>query len=63
MSRLVPLKKAGHRFDLDFWEKVGTQGKFEAAWQMVTDLANWHSRYGSQQRLRRSLALLQRRES
>jgi len=61
MERLVPLKKAGRDFDLKFWKKIGTYGKFEAAWQMVCDLPNWNPRYGTQQRLRRSVASLKLR--
>lgn len=61
MSRLVSLKEADRSFDLLFWKKVGTQGKFEAAWDMVSDLPNWNPRYGNQQRLRRSVASLKLR--
>lgn len=61
MERLVPLEKADRSFDLEFWHKVGTRGKFEAAWDMVCDLPNWNPRYVPQQRLRRSFSTLKLR--
>ncbi len=63
MSRLVSLQKADSSFDLAFWKKVGPQGKFEAAWDMVRDLVNWNSKYAPQQRLRRTVSLLKQRSS
>ncbi|MBI1870379.1 MAG: hypothetical protein HYS07_04205 [Chlamydiae bacterium] len=62
MSRLVPLKEARRDFDLLFWKRIGTQGKFEAAWNMVCDLANWKPGYAHQQRLRRTVASLKLRK-
>lgn len=61
MSRLVSRKALDRRFDLAFWRRVGTQGKFAAAWDMVRELIHWNPRHGDQQRLRRSVAVLQRR--
>lgn len=63
MSRLVKLKDQDRSFDLEFWERVGAQGRFEAAWDMVLDLVNWNKDYGNQQRLRRTDTSLQRRRS
>jgi hypothetical protein len=40
---------------------MGAQKKFAAAWGMVTELANWNSKYEAQQRLRRSSATLKQR--
>lgn len=61
MERLVPIQGHDRTFDLDFWKRVGPQGKFEAAWEMVCDLAQWNSRYATQSRLRRTVESLQRR--
>ena len=62
MSRLVRLKNADDRFDLSFWKKVGAEGRFDAAWQMVCDLTKIRPRYGTQQRLRRTVSSLKHRE-
>ncbi|MBI2082264.1 MAG: hypothetical protein HYT76_01720 [Deltaproteobacteria bacterium] len=61
MERFVPLEGCDKDFDLEFWRRVGTQGKFEAAWEMVLDLPNWNSRYANQQRLRRTVSSLKHR--
>ena len=61
MGRLVPRKSLDRSFDLIFWKKVGVQGRFEAAWEMVRELVDWNPRYGHQQRLRRSIASLKLR--
>lgn len=61
MSRLVPLKGLDRSFDLAFWRKVGPQGRFEAAWEMVRELPEWTFSRGRQQRLRRSSARLKLR--
>lgn len=61
MARLVRLKDQDRSFDLEFWSRIGTQGKFVAAWEMVCNLAKWKSGYVKQQGLRRSAVSLQRR--
>ncbi|MBI2340083.1 MAG: hypothetical protein HYU99_06960 [Deltaproteobacteria bacterium] len=61
MSRLVGLKEADDSFDLEFWKRVGAEGRFAAAWAMVCDLKNWNPRYASQQRLRRTVSSLKYR--
>ena len=63
MSRLVKLEDADDSFDIEFWNKVGVQGKLEAAWQMVCDLVNWNPKYAPEPRLRRSHTLFKRRGS
>ena len=37
MSKLVSLNKMDRSFDLEFWDKVGVQGRFQALWQMVLE--------------------------
>ncbi len=63
ITRLGPLKKKGDDFDLVFWNRIGIDGKFKAAWQMVLEAANWNKSHVTQQRLRRSVAFLKQRES
>jgi hypothetical protein len=63
MSRLIKREDMDRSFDIQFWKRVGVQGKFEAAWDMVCELENWSSRYVSQQGLRRTHTLLKRRGS
>ena len=62
MSRLVAWKDMDDSFDIEFWNRVGTQGKLAAAWQMVEDLINWNPKYAPEPRLRRSHTSLKRRE-
>jgi len=63
MVRKVKTTDQDRSFDLEFWGRVGVQGKFAAAWEMVCDLAKWKPGYAKQQGLRRSIATLQRRRS
>ena len=62
MARLSPLKNNDRSFDLQFWDRVGTQGKFEAAWQMVREWAAWKGIDESQLRFQRTIASLKQRE-
>jgi len=38
MSRLIRRDQQDRAFDIEFWQKVGAQGRFAAAWQMVKDV-------------------------
>ena len=38
MARLVKASEQDRSFDLVFWKKVGAEGRFEAAWQMVSEV-------------------------
>ena len=35
MSRLVPLKDADRSFDIEFWQRLGPEAIFKAAWELV----------------------------
>jgi hypothetical protein len=35
MSRFVPLKDADRSFDIEFWQRLGTEAIFRAAWELV----------------------------
>lgn len=64
MARMVKLSDDTSAFDLEFWDRVGVQGRFAAAWQMVCDLYKLNpKKYGRQQRLQRSVAVLKPRKS
>jgi hypothetical protein len=39
MARLVKLKDADRSFDIAFWRRVGAEGRFVAAWQMVEEVS------------------------
>ena len=61
MEKLSRLGKGVDDFDFRFWKKVGIQGKFSAAWEMVLDLNNWGKKRVYQPRLQRSVAALKSR--
>lgn len=42
-------------FDLHFWQKVGAEGIFQAAWEMVKEVALFRGKDVSQSRLQRSV--------
>lgn len=55
MARIVDLKHADRSFDLEFWRKVGPEGRFSAAWGMVKDYYLARGNDISQQRLQKSV--------
>jgi len=59
MARMVPINEADRSFDLAFWEKVGAEGRFAAAWQMVLEVDAIRGKSVSQPRLQRSVQNLQ----
>ena len=61
LAQLIRRSRANDSFDLRFWRKVGVQGRWEAAWKMVEDLAQWKGARENQQRLRKSVATLAHR--
>ncbi len=63
MARLVERDKADRSFDLDFWQKVGAKGRFEAAWQMVIEVQAFRGKNVDQSRLQRSVQSIKRRTS
>ena len=48
-------------FDLAFWRKVGVEGIFSAAWDMVAESRAFRGDHGDQPRLQRSLLRIVRR--
>ncbi len=56
MSRVLrPGQADDGSFDLDFWRRVGAEGRFAAAWEMVAEAAAIRGEDGSQPRLQRSV--------
>ena len=37
MTRMVPMDRAGRKFDIAYWQRQGTAAIFEAAWQMILE--------------------------
>ncbi|OGQ48426.1 MAG: hypothetical protein A3H42_00650 [Deltaproteobacteria bacterium RIFCSPLOWO2_02_FULL_46_8] len=61
MVQMIPLKKATREFDIKFWGRVGAEGRFAAAWEMVCDLPKWKGKRAGQPRLQRSVASFKQR--
>jgi len=61
MARLVRRDEQDRSFDLEFWEKVGPQGRFAAAWRMVNEVRWIRGERGGEPRLQRSVSVLERR--
>ena len=62
-SKLVSLNKMDRSFDLEFWDKVGVQGRFQALWQMVLEAEAIKGKNAEQSRLQRSVQNIKRRKS
>ena len=62
MSRVLRNhQKDDGSFDLEFWRKVGAEGRFAAAWEMVLEAAAFRGQDGGQPRLQRSVTRVVRR--
>ena len=62
MSKLVSRNEIDRSFDIDFWDKVGPQGRFEAMWQMVLQAQAIKGKNVEQFRLQRSVQNIKRRK-
>jgi hypothetical protein len=60
MARLVRVSEADRDFDLLFWKKVGAEGKFAGAWQMVSEVNAIKGKDSGESRLQRSVQSIQR---
>ena len=60
MARLISAKEMDRSFDLAFWEKVGAEGRFSAAWEMVLEVNAIRGKERNESRLRRSVQNIQR---
>lgn len=60
MARLVKASEMDRSFDLLFWEKVGAEGRFSAAWAMVSEVQAIRGKDSAESRLQRSVQNIQR---
>jgi hypothetical protein len=60
MARLVKAKDMDRSFDLLFWKRVGAEGRFAAAWQMVSEVNAIKGKEIGESRLQRSVQSIQR---
>jgi hypothetical protein len=60
MGRLIRAAELDRSFDLAFWKKVGAEGRFSAAWEMVMDVNAIRGKERNESRLRRSVQNIQR---
>jgi hypothetical protein len=60
MARLVKASDSDRAFDLLFWKEVGAEGKFAAAWQMVSEVNAFKGKDIGESRLQRSVQNIQR---
>jgi hypothetical protein len=61
MARLVRRDAMDRSFDLEFWSRVGPEGRFAAAWDMVCETEAMHGRDAGQPGLQRSVFRAKRR--
>lgn len=62
MSRVLrPGTQDDGSFDLEFWRRVGAEGRFAAAWDMVTEASAMRGEDARQPRLQRSVLRVVRR--
>src|ERR1035441_10206632 len=62
MSRLVRQEDAGRDFDVEFWQKLGDEKIFAAAWDLVVTAASVRGANDDQLRLHRHIAVLRGRD-
>ena len=60
-SRLVRREDAGREFDVEFWQKLGDEKIFAAAWDLVATSASIRGASDDQLRLHRHIAVLRGR--
>ena len=60
MERLVRGQAPDRQFDVEFWQKLGTQKILEAAWDLVVTASSARGISGDQLRLQRSVEVLER---
>jgi len=60
MARLVKAKDMDRSFDLLFWKQVGAEGRFAAAWQMVSEVNAIKGKDIAESRLQRSVQSIER---
>ncbi len=61
MARLVRRDQQDRSFDLEFWEKVGAAGRFDAAWQMIKEVQLIRGQSGELPRMQKNVTRIIRR--
>lgn len=63
MSRKTPLKESNdNSFDFEFWDRIGDEGRFSAAWDIILNHGKWGNKNEGQSRLQRSVGTLKQRK-
>ena len=57
---MVKAIDADRSFDLIFWKKIGAEGRFAAAWQMISEVDAIKGKDIGESRLQRSIQNIQR---
>lgn len=60
IARLIKAKDLDRSFDFLFWGKIGAEGRFSAAWEMVLEVNAIRGKERDESRLRRSVQNIQR---
>lgn len=60
MARKIRLGEDDGSFDFEFWRRMGSEGRFAAAWDAVVDLVRMGKLHERELRLQRSTARLVR---
>lgn len=61
MARLIRRGEDDGLFDLEFWDRIGEEGRFKAAWEMVGETQAIRGHEHGESRLQRSIACIKRR--
>lgn len=59
-ARLIHIQDDDRSFDLEFWQMLGAEARFAAAWEMVNEVHAIRGEDASQPRLQRSVENIQR---
>lgn len=63
MSRVLrPGQDDDGTFDIEFWQRIGAEGIFAAAWEMVSECRSMRGENGDEPRLRRTVSRIVRPE-
>lgn len=60
MGRLVKVRETDRSFDHEFWQAMGPEARFAAAWQMVLEVYAIKGGHTGEPRLQRSVQNIER---
>ncbi len=63
MERMIKRCDDKGDFDREFWKKIGHEGRFAAAWEMISEVNLIRGTNASKSRLQRSIQNIKRRKS